>query len=233
MPKAARVLLPRSSFSRPPCSPVRSTAAAKMPIGFSTTSRSAGRATGSRISTVRLPQAPRSSTPPRAGRDRADQAADAWNGAGPAYHLNTSTTRRRRDHPRVRAMIDIYGTPKWANGTRRRPPAEEHVDADDLARMLRDRYNGNNGHGSGSLYSVSERAEPRPVPDAAALGKKIVGPSNRQALPGRVLGIKSGNPLAKVGNGETLARAATSRSAARAPRSDRATFARLLSQQRA
>jgi len=157
--------------------------------------------------------------------------ADPSNGDDPAYHLNdidelvaNATTRG------MRVMIDINGTPKWANGgaAPNRMP-KNLADLTTFARMLATRYNGHNGHGSVSLYSVWNEPNLGLFLMPQFSGKTIVGPANYGKLfKAAYAGIKAGNPLAKVAIGETSARGRDKplggTSATVAP----ATFARLL-----
>jgi hypothetical protein len=159
--------------------------------------------------------------------------ANAADGADPAYHLNdldelvSNATIRG-----FRVMIDIYGTPKWANGNlppNRLPKSMSTLTT--FAQMLATRYNGHNGHGSVSLYSVWNEPNLGQFLMPQFVGKKIVGPANYGKLyKAAYSGIKAGNPLAKVAIGETSARGRDKplggTSATIAP----ATFARLLAQ---
>ena len=159
--------------------------------------------------------------------------ANAANGDDPAYRLtdldelvfNASLYGER-------VMIDINGTPKWANGGKAPNVMPKKLsDLTAFARMLATRYNGRTGHGSVSLWSVWNEPNLQLFLTPQFVGKKIVGPANYAKLyKAAYSGIKAGNPWAKVAIGETSARGRDKPlkgvSASIAP----GTFARLLSQ---
>jgi Glycosyl hydrolase catalytic core len=132
----------------------------------------------------------------------------------------------------MRVMINITGTPKWANGGKAPNVMPKKVgDLTTFARMLASRYNGRSGHGSVALWSVWNEANLQLFLTPQFIGKKIVGPANYAKLyKAAYAGIKAGNPVAKVAIGETSARGRDKPlkgvSATIAP----GTFARLLSQ---
>jgi hypothetical protein len=143
--------------------------------------------------------------------------ANAADGSDPAYHLNDlDELVEHASLYGLRVMIDINGTPKWANGglgPNRMPKSMSTLTA--FARMLATRYNGANGHGYVGLYSVWNEPnlglflEPQFV--VKKKGKKttttIVGPANYGKLfKAAYAGIKAGNHLAQVAIGETSAR---------------------------
>jgi Glycosyl hydrolase catalytic core len=161
------------------------------------------------------------------------QPADASNGDDPAYKLtDLDDLVFLSGLHNLRVMINITGTPKWANGGQAPNVMPKKLsDLTTFARMLATRYNGRTGHGSVSLWSVWNEPNLQLFLTPQFAGKKIVGPANYAKLfKAAYAGIKAGNPLAKVAIGETSARGRDKPlkgvSATVAP----GTFARLLSQ---
>jgi hypothetical protein len=157
------------------------------------------------------------------------------NGDDPAYHLNDLDELVGQAAARgMRVMIDINGTPKWANGGK--APNVMPTKLSDLtafARMLATRYNGNSGHGSVSLYSVWNEPNLGLFLTPQFKGKTIVGPANYAKLyKAAYAGIRAGNPLAQVAIGETSARGRDKPLGGKSDTIAPATFARLLSQQK-
>src|ERR1700733_8399246 len=81
---------------------------------------------------------------------------DAADGGAPAYHpadLDARVHNANALHMQV--LIDINGTPKWANGgqTPNHMP-KKLTDLTTFAKMLASRYNGHHGHGNVTLWSV-------------------------------------------------------------------------------
>jgi hypothetical protein len=159
--------------------------------------------------------------------------ADASDGDDPAYNLgdlDELVAHASLSHMRV--MIDITGTPKWANGGQ--TPNHLPTKLSDLttfAKMLANRYDGSNGHGTVGLYSIWNEPNLQLFLTPQYSGKKIVGPANYAKLfKAAYAGIKAGNPSAQVAIGETSARGRdkplTTASASVAP----GTFARLVAQ---
>ena len=234
MPKAARVLLPALVVLTAAVFAGQVTAASKMPIGFyddisfrwspdRLTNLDRAAAAGASVIHTTASWPTIAPTKP----------ANAADGDDPAYHLNDLDELVNNATIRgLRVMIDIYGTPKWANGNlpqNRLPKSMSTLTT--FAKMLATRYNGHNGHGSVSMYSVWNEPNLGQFLMPQFSGKKIVGPSNYAKLyQAAYSGIKAGNPLAKVAIGETSARGRDKplggTSATIAP----ATFARLLSQ---
>lgn len=139
--------------------------------------------------------------------------ANAADGDDPAYHLDDlDELVQKASLNGMRVMIDINGTPKWANGGKgpnRMPTSMSSLTT--FAKMLATRYNGANGHGYVGLYSVWN--EPNLglflEPQFSGTGKKfkIVGPANYAKLyKAAYAGIKAGNHSAQVAIGETSAR---------------------------
>ena len=159
--------------------------------------------------------------------------ANVANGDDPAYRLtDLDDLVYQSGLYGTRVMINITGTPKWANGGKAPNVLPKKVsDLTAFARMLATRYNGRNGHGSVSLWSVWNEPNLQLFLTPQFSGKKIVGPANYAKLfKAAYAGIKAGNPWAKVAIGETSARGRDKPlkgvSATIAP----GTFARLLSQ---
>src|SRR4051812_22572964 len=132
----------------------------------------------------------------------------------------------------LRVMIDITGTPKWANGGKAPNVMPKRLaDLTAFSRMLATRYNGRHGHGSVSLFSVWNEPNLQLFLSPQFVGKKIVGPANYAKLyKSAYAGIKAGNNLAKVAIGETAARGRDKPLAGNSATIAPGTFARLLSQ---
>jgi Cellulase (glycosyl hydrolase family 5) len=163
------------------------------------------------------------------------QPADALNGDDPAYRLgDLDELVYRSGFYGLRVMIDITGTPKWANGGKSPNVMPKNLsDLTAFARMLATRYNGQRGHGSVSLWSVWNEPNLQLFLTPQFAGKKIVGPQNYAKLyKAAYAGIKAGNPWAKVAIGETSARGRNKPLAGNSATVAPATFARLLSQVR-
>jgi hypothetical protein len=161
--------------------------------------------------------------------------ASALDGDDPAYHLNDLDELVGQAAGRgLRVMIDINGTPKWANGGKAPNVMPKRLaDLTAFAHMLAARYDGHSGHGSVSLYSVWNEPNLQLFLTPQFRGKTIVGPANYAKLfKAAYAGIKAGNRLAKVAIGETSARGRDKPlkgvSASIAP----GTFARLLARQK-
>jgi hypothetical protein len=157
---------------------------------------------------------------------------NAANGDDPAYQLtDLDDLVANASRSGIRVMINITGTPKWANGnhTPNYLPKSTSTFAA-FARMLATRYNGHSGHGSVSLYSIWNEPNLQQFLYPQYSGKKIVGPLNYAKLfKAGYAAIKAANPLAKVAIGETSAQGrdkpATGVSATVSP----GTFAKVLS----
>lgn len=135
--------------------------------------------------------------------------ANAANGDDPAYKLaDLDELVFQSGIYGLRVMIDINGTPKWANGGKAPNVMPKRLgDLTTFAKMLASRYNGRQGHGTVALWSVWNEPNLQLFLTPQFVGKKIVGPSNYAKLyKAAYAGIKSGNPLAKVAIGETSAR---------------------------
>lgn len=230
MPKPARfALLALIALLAAPAAAVH--AAPKMPIGFfddpsfrwsPTRAENLRQASVAGASVIHTTASWASLAPTR--------PANPANAADPAYKLNDlDELVYQAGLYGLRVMIDINGTPKWANGGKAPNVMPTRLgDLTTFAKMLATRYNGRQGHGIVSLWSVWNEPNLQlfltpqfsPVRTVTAVktvkGKKvkykkttfsIVGPANYAKLyKAAYAGIKSGNPLAKVAIGETSAR---------------------------
>jgi hypothetical protein len=134
---------------------------------------------------------------------------NAANGDDPAYKLaDLDELVFQSGLYGLRVMIDINGTPKWANGGKAPNVMPTRVaDLTAFAKMLATRYNGRHGHGTVALWSVWNEPNLQLFLTPQYSGKKIVGPANYAKLfKAAYAGIKSGNPSSKVAIGETSAR---------------------------
>ncbi len=135
--------------------------------------------------------------------------ADASNGDDPAYKLtDLDDLVFQAGLYNLRVMINITGTPKWANGGKApNVHAEEPGRPDHVREDARHRYNGTHGTRVGRALVGLERAEPAAVPDPAVRrARRSSAPANYAKLyKAAYAGIKAGNPLAKVAIGETSA----------------------------
>jgi hypothetical protein len=159
--------------------------------------------------------------------------ATPLNGDDPAYQLgNLDDLVFQSGLFGMRVMINITGTPKWANGNQTPNHMPKKVsDLTAFARMLATRYDGRHGHGSVGLYSVWNEPNLQLFLTPQYAGKKIVGPANYAKLyKAAYSGIKAGNRLAQVAIGETSARGRDKPLATASASVAPATFARLLSQ---
>jgi hypothetical protein len=135
--------------------------------------------------------------------------ANAANGDDPAYKLaDLDELVFQSGIYGLRVMIDINGTPKWANGGKAPNVMPTHLaDLTTFAKMLANRYNGHQGHGTVALWSVWNEPNLQLFLTPQFVGKTIVGPANYAKLfKAAYAGIKSGNPSSKVAIGETSAR---------------------------
>ena len=135
--------------------------------------------------------------------------ANAADGDDPAYRLSDlDELVGNAGRYGLRVMIDITGTPKWANGGKAPNVMPKKLsDLTAFARMLSTRYNGRSGHGVVGLWAVWNEPNLQLFLTPQFVGKKIVGPANYAKLyKAAYAGIKAGNPAAKVAIGETSAR---------------------------
>jgi hypothetical protein len=135
--------------------------------------------------------------------------ANPANGDDPAYKLNDlDELVFQAGLYGLRVMIDINGTPKWANGGKAPNVMPTRLgDLTAFTKMLATRYNGRQGHGTVALWSVWNEPNLQLFLTPQYVGKKIVGPANYAKLfKAAYAGIKAGNSLSKVAIGETSAR---------------------------
>jgi hypothetical protein len=161
--------------------------------------------------------------------------SDASDGSDPAYRLaDLDDIIQQASAQGMRVMIDVTGTPKWANGNK--TPNHLPTKLSDLTaftRMLATRYNGANGHGYVGLWSVWNEPNLELFLTPQFAGKKIVGPANYAKLyKAAYAGIKAGNRKAQVAIGETSARGRDKPLPGVSDSIAPATFARLLAQQK-
>jgi Cellulase (glycosyl hydrolase family 5) len=135
--------------------------------------------------------------------------ANAGDPNDPAYKLtDLDTLVREAGRYGLRVMIDITGSPKWANGGLPENHMPKNVnDLRTFAQLLAVRYDGENpGMGSVDLWSVWNEPNLTQFLTPQYVGKKIVSPANYAKLyKAAYAGIKAGNPAAKVAIGETSA----------------------------
>ena len=133
-------------------------------------------------------------------------------------------------------MININGTPKWANGGKTPNHMPKRLsDLTTFAHMLADRYNGHRGHGNVRLWSVWNEPNLQLFLTPQFSGKKIVSPANYAKLyKAAYAGIKAGNKAAQVAIGETsnLGRDKPIGISGQGQSVAPGTFARLLAQQK-
>jgi hypothetical protein len=161
--------------------------------------------------------------------------ANAADGDDPAYRLaDIDDLVFQASLNGLRVMVNITGTPKWANGGKAPNVMPKRLsDFTTFARMLATRYNGRSGHGDVSLWSVWNEPNLQLFLTPQFVGKKIVGPANYVKLfKAAYAGIKSGNPTAKVAIGETSARGRDKPLAGTSASIAPGTFAKLVAQQK-
>jgi len=187
--------------------PVAAQAATRMPIGFyddasfrwsdaRLTNLAAAAAAGATIIHTNANWATIAPTRP----------ADPTNGDDPAYKLaDLDQLVAAAPQYGIRVMVTIVGTPKWANGGQTPNHMPRRLsDLTTFARMLATRYNGLNGHGTVSIWSVWNEPNLQLFLTPQFVGKKIVSPANYAKLyTAAYTGIKAGNPAAQVAIGET------------------------------
>jgi hypothetical protein len=161
--------------------------------------------------------------------------ADASSGDDPAYHLaDLDELVSQAAANGMRVMINITGTPKWANGnTSPNHMPKRLSDFTAFARMLATRYNGTNDKGYVGLWSVWNEPNLQQFLTPQYVGKKIVSPANYAKLyKAAYAGIKAGNRGAQIAAGETSAQGRDKPSKGSSQTVSPGTFARLLAQQR-
>jgi hypothetical protein len=132
--------------------------------------------------------------------------ANALNGDDPAYNLaDLDQLVAASAQNGMRVMVTIVSTPKWANGgqTPNHMP-KKLSDLTTFSRMLAARYNGLNGHGTVSIWSVWNEPNLQLFLTPQYSGKTIVSPGLYAKLyKAAYAGIKAGNPSSAVAIGET------------------------------
>jgi hypothetical protein len=150
----------------------------------------------------------------------------------PAYRLgDLDELVRESARYGLRVMIDITGTPRWANGGQTPNHLPTHLsDLATFVRVLASRYDGRNpGKGEVSLWSVWNEPNLQQFLTPQYVGKKIVSAANYAKLFKTVYAaIKSENPWAKVAIGETSAQGRDRPSAGVSQTVAPGTFAKLL-----
>jgi hypothetical protein len=239
--------------------PVAAHAATHMPIGFyddasfrwspeRTTNLEAAAATGASVI----------HTTAAWSRIAPKRPAHAADGNDPAYRLgDLDELVSNASSSGLRVMININGTPQWANGGRTPNHMPKRLaDLTTFAKMLAGRYNGHHGLGNVRLWSVwnepnlqlflTPQFSPAKKVTAVKIvrGKKvkytkrtftIVGPANYAKLyKAAYAGIKAGNKVAQVAIGETSNLGRDTPTALRGQSQSVApgTFARLLAKQK-
>jgi hypothetical protein len=161
--------------------------------------------------------------------------ADASSGDDPAYKLaDLDELVQRASSFGMRVMINITGTPKWANGNKKPNVMPKKVaDFQAFAHMLAARYNGLHGKGYVGLWSVWNEPNLQQFLTPQYVGKKIVSAANYAKLyKAAYAGIKSGNRAAQVAIGETSAQGRDKPSAGSSQTVSPGMFAKLLSKQK-
>ena len=161
--------------------------------------------------------------------------ASALNGDDPNYHLaDLDELVAKAAANGMRVMIDITGTPKWANGNKTPNHMPRRLsDFTTFARMLATRYNGLHDKGYVGLYSVWNEPNLQQFLTPQYSGKKIVSVANYAKLyKAAYAGIKKGNSGAQIAIGETSAQGRDKPSKGSSQTVSPGTFARLLAQQK-
>ncbi len=161
--------------------------------------------------------------------------ADPSNGDDPAYKLaDLDDLVSHAGANGMRVMIDISGTPKWANGnTTPNHMPKKLSDLTTFARMLAARYNGLSGHGYVGLWSVWNEPNLQQFLTPQYVGKTIVSPANYAKLyKAAYAGIKGANSGSLIAAGETSAQGRDKPSSGSSQTVSPGTFARLLSLQK-
>jgi Cellulase (glycosyl hydrolase family 5) len=159
----------------------------------------------------------------------------ALNGDDPAYHLNDlDELVASAGRYGLRVMIDITGSPKWANGGHAPNYMPKNVsDFGNFVRMLATRYNGHiAGKGAVSLWSIWNEPNLQQFLYPQFKGKTIVSVGNyAKLLKAGYAAIKRANPSALVAAGETSAQGRDKPLKGASETVAPGTFARLLAKQ--
>jgi hypothetical protein len=162
--------------------------------------------------------------------------SSALNGDDPAYHLaDLDELVASAGRYGLRVMIDVTGSPKWANGghTPNYMP-KKLADFGNFVRMLSTRYNGRTaGKGYVGLWSIWNEPNLQQFLYPQYSGKKIVSAANyAKLLKTAYAAIKASNPNAKVAAGETSAQGRDKPLPGASETVAPGTFAKLLAQQK-
>ena len=158
--------------------------------------------------------------------------ADASDGDDPAYKLaDLDELVQRASSFGLRVMINVTGTPGWANGNKKPNVMPTKVgDLQAFARMLATRYNGLHGKGYVGLWSVWNEPNLQQFLSPQYVGTKIVSATNYAKLyKAAYAGIKAGNKGAQVAIGETSAQGRDKPSTGSSQTVSPGNFAKLLS----
>ncbi len=161
--------------------------------------------------------------------------ADASNGDDPAYKLSDlDELVQRASAYGLRVMINITGTPRWANGNKKPNVMPKRVgDLQAFARMLALRYDGLQGKGYVGLWSVWNEPNLQQFLTPQYVGKRIVSPANYAKLfKSAYAGIKAANKSAQVAIGETSAQGRDKPSKGSSQTVSPGMFAKLLARQK-
>lgn len=161
--------------------------------------------------------------------------ADPSDGSDPAYKLaDLDDLVAHAGQDGMRVMINITGTPKWANGnTTPNHMPKKLSDFTAFARMLAARYNGVSGHGYVGLWSVWNEPNLQQFLTPQYVGKKIVSPANYAKLyKAAYAGIKGANKSSLIAAGETSAQGRDKPSKGSSQTVSPGMFAKLLSKQK-
>jgi hypothetical protein len=155
----------------------------------------------------------------------------------PAYQLgDLDALVRTATKYGLRVMVDITGTPKWANGNQTPNHMPKKLsDLTNFAYMLALRYDGKNpGKGVVSMWSIWNEPNLQQFLTPQYSGKKIVSPALYAKLyKAAYTGIKRANPGAMVAIGETSAQGRDKPSGGKSSETvSPGTFAKLLGQQK-
>ena len=160
--------------------------------------------------------------------------ADASDPSDPAYHLSDlDELVASAGRYGLRVMIDVTGSPKWANGGHTPNYMPKNVsDYGTFVRMLATRYNGRNAKGSVALWSIWNEPNLQQFLYPQFKGNTIVSVSNyAKLLKAGYAAIKSANPTALVAAGETSAQGRDKPLKGASQTVAPGTFARLLAKQ--
>ena len=162
--------------------------------------------------------------------------ASPLNGDDPAYRLNDlDELVASAGRYGLRVMIDITGSPKWANGGHTPNYMPRKIsDFTTFVRMLATRYNGRTaGRGSVTLWSIWNEPNLQQFLYPQFRGKTIVSPANYAKLfKAAYAAIKKANPTALVAAGETSAQGRDKPLKGKSETVAPGTFARLFAKQK-